>query len=78
MAALPQDRVLTETDGPFASREERSLMPCDVRDTIELLATLWGMEPSQAKAAVAANLGRLLAAGEVSPLATTKLERHDG
>ena len=78
VAALPQDRVLTETDGPFASREERSLMPCDVRDTIELLATLWGMEPSQAKAAVAANLGRLLAAGEVSPLATTKLERHDG
>ncbi len=53
-------------------------MPRDVGDTIERLAKLWGMEPSQARATVAANLGRLLAAGEVSPLATTKPDRHDG
>lgn len=66
---LPRGRVLTETDGPFAAREDRTVVPRDVSDAIGLLAALWGTEASQAEEQVAANMKALLASqvGDLSP-----------
>jgi TatD DNase family protein len=38
VAAMPPHRVLTETDGPFAQREGRPLMPAEVGFAIERCA----------------------------------------
>ncbi|MCL2612357.1 MAG: TatD family hydrolase [Nocardioidaceae bacterium] len=69
MTMLPRDRVLTETDGPFATREDRPVVPRDVADAIRLLAASWGAEASQAEDQIALNLKALLAShvGELSP-----------
>ncbi len=42
--AMPLDRILTETDGPFASSRTGPLMPWDVREAEEGLAALWRCE----------------------------------
>jgi len=61
VAGLSRDRVLTETDGPFATRNGRPLIPRDVADTISLLAELWMIEITEAEAKVVANMRELLA-----------------
>lgn len=61
VATLPRDRVLTETDGPFATRNGRPLTPHDVADTIGLLADLWAIETSEAESKIVANERQLLA-----------------
>jgi TatD DNase family protein len=58
---LPRDRVLTETDGPFATREGRTVVPRDVAITQQLLAACWDIETLRAQDQVAANLQALLA-----------------
>jgi TatD DNase family protein len=70
VAALPRHRVLTETDGPFATRNGRPLIPRDVADTTGLLAELWAIEFAEAESKVAANMRELLAsqAQDVSPV----------
>ena len=40
-AAMPRDRVLTETDGPFATNGKRSLEPGDVGAAVSMLARIW-------------------------------------
>jgi TatD DNase family protein len=42
-AHMPQDRTLTETDGPFAQIDGKSLMPWDVQQAVELLSTIWSV-----------------------------------
>jgi TatD DNase family protein len=42
-AAMPQKRVLTETDGPFAQVNGRPLKPTDVGAAEMELATIWGL-----------------------------------
>lgn len=61
VAMLPRDRVLTETDGPFATHEDRTVVPSDVSDTIMLLAASWDIEVSQAEGQMSANMQALLA-----------------
>jgi TatD DNase family protein len=61
VAMLPRDRVLTETDGPFARHENRTVVPRDVGVTQQLLAACWDIETSRAQGQVAANLQALLA-----------------
>ncbi len=39
--AMPRERVLTETDGPFASEQGRPLMPWDVALAESQLSALW-------------------------------------
>ncbi|TWE12604.1 Qat anti-phage system TatD family nuclease QatD [Rudaeicoccus suwonensis] len=63
VAMFPRDRVLTETDGPFATHEDRTVVPSDVAVTQRLLAACWDIEPSQAQDLVASNLQALLASG---------------
>lgn len=44
VAAMPRERVLTESDGPFAQLAGRPLMPWDVSATYPVLARLWDMD----------------------------------
>lgn len=58
--AMPPDRVLTETDGPFANRQGNPLMPWDVLDSIAQLAPVWAISPADAAVQVTTNFRRLL------------------
>ena len=72
VATLPRDRILTETDGPFVTREGRTLVPRDVSDTTELLAELWAIENSEVEAKVVANMRELLVGqGHKAPSVTS-------
>lgn len=59
-SAMPSDRVLTETDGPFGRRGRSPLMPWDVSDAEVDLAVLWGISVTEARGRISTNLGRLL------------------
>ncbi len=41
-ARLPRDRVLTETDGPFAQVRGQALKPWDVSLAVDRLSDMWG------------------------------------
>lgn len=60
-AAMPRNRVLTETDGPFAKRGVRSLTPLDVRDAVLELAQIWSLTEQEVDAQLHNNLKDLLA-----------------
>lgn len=59
--ALPLDRVLTETDGPFTQTEARPTTPSDVWVAVDGLARLHGIQPAAMSATVLRNLKALLA-----------------
>jgi TatD DNase family protein len=40
---MPQDKVLTETDGPFAQYNDNALHPWDVADAVRQLAEIWSI-----------------------------------
>jgi TatD DNase family protein len=52
-ARLPQDRVITETDGPFAQCSGRPLQPWDVGLAVQSLSDIWATS-------VAATVDKLL------------------
>lgn len=56
VAALPRERVVTETDGPYAKLGGRPCEPKDVPAVVTGLARVWGEEPDRARERVAANL----------------------
>jgi TatD DNase family protein len=61
IAALPLDRMLTETDGPFTrSHGETPARPKDVADTVEALALLLSMRLEDIAAAIQNNLRQLV------------------
>jgi TatD DNase family protein len=60
---LPLERVLLETDGPFARSGSRSAVPSDLLGTLDHLARLWGIPTSEARKAVAQNQRRLRTCG---------------
>jgi len=60
VADMPRDRVLTETDGPFAKRVKRPLMPTDVREAIVDLAQQWSVTEAEVDAQLNNNLKELL------------------
>jgi TatD DNase family protein len=57
---MPPDRVLTETDGPFAQMDGRALKPADVQLAVEQLAELWGLEAIGVHKLLANNLRELI------------------
>jgi TatD DNase family protein len=59
IAALPRDRVLTETDAPFARAGSRPVGPRDIARVIEDLARHWDMTCADARQVVHDNLARL-------------------
>lgn len=58
-AAMPLDRVLTETDGPFAMIQNRPLLPGEVETACNVLGEIWGCDLDDAKARLRSNLHNL-------------------
>jgi TatD DNase family protein len=59
--AMPRDRVLTETDGPFAKSAGEPLMPWNATDAEEMLAELWKLPHSTVSEILHRNLRSLVA-----------------
>lgn len=59
--AMPRERVLTESDGPFVRIGTRPAGPLDVARVVDWLASLWGTTPAEAARVIEANFDRLLA-----------------
>ncbi|HEY1510554.1 MAG TPA: TatD family hydrolase [Solirubrobacteraceae bacterium] len=57
--AIPPDRVLIETDGPFGVIDDRTLEPADAWIAVTELARLWSVDEEQVTRIVADNLDRL-------------------
>jgi TatD DNase family protein len=60
VAALPADRLLTETDAPFTKFNNRPTSPIDVKETVQMLAGLRGLTDELQMAAISSNLRYLL------------------
>lgn len=58
---MPMDRVLPETDGPFAQIREQVLMPWQAMDVTGVLADIWCVSVDEARDQLRTNLRRLLA-----------------
>lgn len=59
LARMPRDRVLTESDGPFAQIGGIGAMPWDVATAVLQISGLWNETPHDVQQTVAANLERL-------------------
>ncbi|HWM49119.1 MAG TPA: Qat anti-phage system TatD family nuclease QatD [Xanthobacteraceae bacterium] len=57
---VPRDRLLTETDGPFALVDGRPAKPWDVDEAILVLAELWRCGRSEIESELHSNLKRLI------------------
>lgn len=62
IGALPLDRLLTETDGPFTMVDGRPTRPSDVEGVVRMLARVHKRRCAEMGAAVRGNLAVLLAA----------------
>jgi TatD DNase family protein len=62
IAALPRDRVLTESDGPFAKTGPRSVEPVDMARLASELGRQWDITQLEAAQIVHDNLANLYAA----------------
>jgi TatD DNase family protein len=60
VAALPLDRILTETDGPFVEVDGAPVRPPSVIHTVAQLATLKGMMPDELANTIVSNLRSLV------------------
>lgn len=58
-ARMPNARVLTETDGPFAMSRDRALLPGEVGDALFGLSEIWECETKEALSIVRSNLATL-------------------
>jgi TatD DNase family protein len=61
---LPTDRVLTETDSPFASSGRNPSMPFDVKELVLELAAMWDESQESTRAIVMDNYLRCLNRGK--------------
>lgn len=68
VAAIPTDRLLTETDGPFTKTGARPSKPADVALVVEMLGSLHNIAAATVAATVRSNLRSLLEHGEQAGL----------
>lgn len=59
--ALPRDKVLTETDGPFGRNGSRPLQPEDSWQAVSMLADIWSVDPTEVVSSLRRNLENLTA-----------------
>jgi TatD DNase family protein len=59
-ALMPRDRIVTESDGPFAQVGDAPLMPWQAGDALAVLAELWSTTATVAENLVHGNLRTLL------------------
>jgi TatD DNase family protein len=68
-ARMPRERVLTESDGPFAQLNGESVMPWHVANALGELGQIWSLPPEEVDQNIHRNLQCLLAkhlaAGEI-------------
>ncbi len=58
-ARMPRDRILTESDGPFAQVHDRPAVPFDVGLAVDGLTKLWGIPRCEVDDLLGANLDRI-------------------
>lgn len=56
---MPRERVLTESDGPFAQFDGRSILPWEASFAVLGLSAVWAVQPAEAEQQLAENLMRL-------------------
>lgn len=61
VARMPGDKIVLETDGPFAQVRRRALSPWDITATLGPIAALWGVTEHEARRRIEANEQALLA-----------------
>lgn len=59
VSRMPRDRVLTESDGPFAQVDGRSVWPWEMGSVIAELGRLWDQSPSEVEQQLLSNLRSL-------------------
>jgi TatD DNase family protein len=57
---MPRDRVLTESDGPFARVDQRAAEPADIELAIRELANIWGVDETEVNERLLQNFQRLV------------------
>jgi TatD DNase family protein len=62
-ALMPRDRVITESDGPFARVKGRSLMPWHVSEAEHTLDQIWNLPDNSASNVVQQNFRNLCVSG---------------
>ena len=63
VSIMPKDRVLTETDGPFARYSGKPLFPWDVELSIRQMSHIWKLTEYETKEIVFHNFKRILSKG---------------
>jgi TatD DNase family protein len=58
IAAIPDDRLLTETDGPFVKHNGRPVHPFDMASILPALAKLRGTTPAELRTLILQNFRR--------------------
>jgi len=66
LKAIPLDRVLTESDGPYAMYDDRPCGPLDIPKTVELLASRYGIPCGEMEMQIQQNFERLLSLNGLS------------
>lgn len=59
VSRMPRDRVLTETDGPFAQIDNRSIWPWEASNVIADLSKIWNLSPPDVERQLFNNLKTL-------------------
>jgi TatD DNase family protein len=67
IAAIPRERILTETDGPFVLIEKRAAEPPDVAGVEQALAQMWEVSPLHVRSVVAENFKTMMVPMRRSP-----------
>jgi TatD DNase family protein len=65
-AKMPRDRVLTESDGPFAQVDGRAAWPWDADKAVEMIAPIWSEPTDAVRHRLVSNLRRLTGGPGVS------------
>jgi TatD DNase family protein len=66
ISALPPERVITESDGPYTKLSGRSSEPRDMPAVVQGLAVVWGEDTEEARHRVFANMAAISAARATS------------
>ena len=65
VGAIPRDRLLTETDGPYVKMGRLPASPAAITRTVDSIASLWGVSHGRARSAIWENWTTL--SGEPTP-----------
>lgn len=71
IAALPRDRVVTETDGPYTKTAGRPSEPRDVPAVVAELARAWSMTTAETRDLIYMTMSEIRARGVTAPEAST-------